>query len=134
MVKYGNLKPCSSKMSRILNATSKSFNHVIVLTDTEIYSIEEIINNLKTRHKPYSNNIYIIPIKPCLENWPCSVLGLKNCEESPCSEGLVKSLNDYWRRIHNVSYRKKHLPQVFKEAFQETISIKDLLKASSSLK
>ncbi len=114
-----SLMPCSSKMTRILNAAIRSYDHVIVLTDAETNNPEELAQIIIGKHGLDAENVKVIPVKPCIESWPCSILGLKNCNRSPCSEGPVASLNNYMKKHHRRDYKKKYLYDVFMEAFHE---------------
>jgi len=115
-----SLNPCSSKMTRIIRAALKEYDKVIIITDTETRKPEEIVNSIRDKHLlTHSQNAEIIPVKPCIENWPCALLGLKNCEEPPCSEGPIKSLTEYWMKKHSRKYMKKYLFEVLREALDK---------------
>ncbi len=112
-----SLMPCSNKMTRILKAASIEYDYVIVLTDAETDNPDKKKHEIIVKHKLISENIKVIPIKPCIESWPCGVLGLKNCERPPCREGPIGSLNTYMRTRHRKGYEKKYLRLLFEEVF-----------------
>jgi len=113
-----SLGPCSDKMRRILNAVVGEFDYVIVITDTEGRDPQTVAREMVERHKLVAHhNVRVIPVSPCLENWPCEVLGLKNCRLAPCRAGPTRSISDYWMQKHGRLYEKKFLLDVFEEAF-----------------
>ena len=131
-----SLNPCSSKMTRILRAAVKEYDHVNVLTDAETRDPEIVAKDLIEKHNLNSPNVDVIPISPCIENWPCTMLGLKNCDIASCGEGPVKALNEYWRTTHRLDYRKRYLTDVFHEAFKMIKCVNEIPnnRFSSSLK
>lgn len=114
-----SLRPCSSKMTRILRAASVNYDHVIVLTDSETRDPEIVVKQVLEKHRLSNNNVKVISVKPCIEAWPCSLLKLKNCNRPPCSEGPISALNNYMRTRHSRDYEKKYLYDVFREVFRD---------------
>ena len=112
------LRPCSSKMSRILRAAllDDDVIAVVVLVDSETRDPDEVVEEIYHKHLGNRcDKAYVISLNPCIEEWPCTILGLKNCNTAPCSMGPARSINEYWVKEHGKKYRKSFLPDVFRE-------------------
>ncbi len=108
---------CSNKMKRIVKAALENFDKVVVLVDSETRDPREVEQEIKEKHLGFSQKGRIIVVTPCLEEWPCKVLSLKNCDVAPCSLGPIKALKEYWKQRHGRDYEKKLLPIAMEKAF-----------------
>ncbi len=116
-----SLRPCSSKMTRILKASILDENivAVIVLVDSETKKPVDVIKEIYSKHLMERDKSYVIALRPCIEEWPCTILGLKNCNTAPCSMGPARSINEYWVKEHGRGYRKRFLVDVFREMLKQ---------------
>ncbi|MCD6195293.1 MAG: hypothetical protein J7J82_00705 [Staphylothermus sp.] len=116
-----SLSPCSSKMTRILRAAllDDDIGMVIVLVDAETNNPKQVTENIYHKHlRTEHDKAHVIALNPCIEEWPCTILGLKNCNTAPCVMGPARSIDEYWMKKHGQKYRKSLLPDIFKEMLQ----------------
>ncbi len=129
-----SLPICSNKMQRIVRAALKDYDKVIVIKDSECNDPNEVKEKIRENHLSSSetSKSEVIITVPCIEEWPCKALRLKNCDVAPCNAGPISSINEYWKRKHRRDYAKKYLPYVLEEAFS-SLSIDELRNLSPSL-
>ena len=128
-----SLPICSNKMQRIVKAALKDYDKVIVIKDSECNDPNEVRREIREKHlSSEASKGEVITVVPCIEEWPCKALRLKNCDVAPCNAGPLSSINEYWMRKHRKDYAKKYLPYVLEEAFSG-LSIDELRRISPSL-
>ena len=137
-----HLRPCSSKMSRILKSHIKLGHYVIVIVNSECRDPNDVKIDIVNNHlSSIPNDRFTIIINtPCIEYWFCEILNLKNCKVCPCKAGPQHSLNKYCLKKYNTRYEKKFLHKLISDVLRNSelrnklmnIQIMELLKVISN--
>ncbi|RLI40001.1 hypothetical protein DRO64_09710 [Candidatus Bathyarchaeota archaeon] len=124
-----HLLPCSTKMRRIINAAFLSYDKIIVIADAERKDPEKVKRKIKQKCLAGKRNGHVIITRPCIEEWPCKVLGLKGCNQDP-----VRAINNYWMKKRGNRYRKALLGRIFEEAFEKSAPFSSIKNFPDSLR
>ncbi len=109
-----HLPPRSPKMQRIVQAHLRQGSHVVIIVDAEDRPPTEVKQWIAEKHGVPNDDVIVVD--PCMEALACEALGLKNCRAKPCRAGPLRSIDEYWRRVHRRRYEKRFLPTLFSEA------------------
>ena len=124
-----HLPLCSTKMRRIINAAFLEYDKVIVIADAHGRTPKEVERMVKEKCLAGKSNGYVIVTRPCIEEWPCKVLGLKGCNQDP-----IRAINNYWMEKRGSRYKKALLSKIFEEAFEKYTSPSSIKNLPDSLR
>ena len=112
---------CSSDMRKYIEAAIDKCDYIVILVDSERESPESVKRHILEKHVRGLNvnlsRIEIIVATPCLEEWLCKLIALRDSKPEKCSGD---SCDDFISAIQGVLgdvYEKKMLSFLFMKYF-----------------
>jgi hypothetical protein len=116
---------CSSSMYNYINAAVDKCRYIVILVDSERESPESVKRHILEKHvrglNVDSSRIKIIVATPCLEEWLCKLIALRNSKPEKCSGDLCDDFISAIQGVLGDVYEKKMLPSLFMKHFSDEV-------------
>jgi hypothetical protein len=112
---------CASNMYNYINVAVDKCRYIVILVDSERESPESVRRYILEKHVRGLNvdllRIKIIVATPCLEEWLCKLLALRDSKPEKCSGDSCEDFISAIQGVLGDVYEKRMLPSLFMKYF-----------------
>jgi hypothetical protein len=116
---------CSSSMYNYINAAVDKCRYIVILVDSERESPESVRRDILEKHvrdlNVDSSRIKIIVATPCLEEWLCKLIALRDLKFERCRGDTCDDFISAIQGVLGDVYEKKMLPSLFMKYFSDEV-------------
>ena len=116
---------CSSNMHSYISAAVDKCRYIVILVDSERESPESVSSHILEKHvrglNVDSSRIKVIVATPCLEEWLCKLIALRDSKPEKCSGDSCEDFISAIQGVLGDIYEKKMLPSLFMKYFSNEV-------------